>query len=87
MDGEDLHILDVRQPEEYAETNMGAKLLPLGEIMNGHISEIEDWRNEEIIVHCKSGMRSMQACMVLEQLGFTQTKNLEGGIMAFNALP
>jgi rhodanese-related sulfurtransferase len=85
--GEQLAILDVREPSEYAELNMGAKLLPLGEIMNGQIDEIEDWKNTEIIVHCRSGKRSMQACMMLEQqFGFTNTVNLEGGIIAWSQL-
>lgn len=84
--GEQLHILDVREPHEYEETNMGAKLIPLGQIMAGQIDEIEDWRDQELIIHCRSGMRSMQACMMLESLGFKQTVNLAGGILAWNAL-
>lgn len=84
--GEKLHIIDVREPAEYAELNMGVPLLPLGQIMNGQIDAIEDWRNEEVIVHCRSGMRSMQACMMLEQMGFSHTVNLEGGIMAWSQL-
>ena len=81
--GEDLYILDVREPAEYERANMGALLLPLGKIMNGEIDEIEDWRDKEVIVHCHSGMRSMQACMVLEQMGFQKTVNLTGGILAW----
>jgi rhodanese-related sulfurtransferase len=85
--GEQLNILDVREPAEYAEINMGAKLLPLGQVMNGQIEEIEDWKNTEVIIHCRSGMRSMQACMMLEQqFGFTNTVNLEGGIIAWSQL-
>ncbi len=82
--GEELYILDVREPAEYAESNMGALLIPLGLVMNGQIDEIEDWKNQEVIVHCRSGMRSLQACMILEQMGFTNTKNLHGGILAWN---
>ncbi|MFZ4752536.1 MAG: rhodanese-like domain-containing protein [Chitinophagaceae bacterium] len=84
--GEQIHILDVREPHEYEETNMGAKLIPLGQIMAGQIDEIEDWRDQELIIHCRSGMRSMQACMMLESLGFQKTVNLAGGIIAWNAL-
>lgn len=84
--GEKLHILDVREPAEYAETNMGAKLLPLGEIMNMHVDEIEDWKNDELIIHCRSGVRSLKACLMLEQMGFRDCKNLEGGILAWNEL-
>jgi rhodanese-related sulfurtransferase len=81
--GENLTLIDVREPAEYAEVNIGAKLIPLGQILAGQIDELEDQRNEEIIIHCRSGMRSMQACMMLEQLGFTNTVNVEGGIMAW----
>lgn len=83
---ENIHILDVREPAEYAETNMGAKLIPLGKILAGEIEEIESWKNDEVIVHCRSGVRSLNACMMLEQLGFTNTKNLTGGILAWNAM-
>lgn len=84
--GEVIHILDVREPAEYAETNMGATLIPLGQIMNAQIDEIEDWRNEEVIVHCRSGVRSQQAILMLSQMGFSNLKNLSGGIIAWNAL-
>ncbi|MCC7029913.1 MAG: rhodanese-like domain-containing protein [Chitinophagaceae bacterium] len=80
---ETLYVLDVREPSEYAEVNMGAVLIPLGQVVNGQINEIEDWKNKEVIVHCRSGKRSLTACMVLEQLGFSNTKNLEGGILAW----
>lgn len=83
--GEELNILDVREPAEYAEVNMGATLIPLGMVINGQIDEIEDWKDKEVIVHCRSGMRSLQACMVLEQMGFKNTKNLQGGILAWIA--
>ncbi len=84
--GEKLNIIDVREPAEYAETNMGATLIPLGQIMNMQLGDLENLREEEIIIHCKSGMRSMQACMALEQMGFKNTVNLAGGIMAWNAI-
>jgi rhodanese-related sulfurtransferase len=65
---------------------MGATLIPLGQIMNAQIDEIEDWRNEEVIVHCRSGARSQQAILMLSQMGFSNLKNLSGGIIAWNAL-
>ena len=83
---ETLYILDVREPSEYAEVNMGAKLIPLGQVLSGQIDDIEDWKDKEVIVHCRSGVRSLNACMMLEQLGFKNTKNLEGGINAWVAL-
>lgn len=81
--GEKINLIDVREPAEYADFNIGALLLPLGKVMNMQIDEIEDLRNEEVIIHCRSGMRSMQAGMVLEQMGFSNVKNLEGGVLAW----
>lgn len=85
--GEKLYILDVREQAEYDTVNMGALLIPLGKVVNGEIDEIEDWRDKEVIVHCRSGVRSMQACMVLEQMGFAKTVNLTGGILAWDEEP
>ena len=84
--GEPLHILDVREPHEFAEVNMGAVLIPLGKIMNMEVDDIEDWKDKEVVVHCRSGVRSLQACAMLEQLGFQHTYNLSGGILAWQEL-
>lgn len=81
--GEKLNVIDVREPEEYANYNIGAKLIPLGNIMSMQIDELDDLRNDELIIHCHAGKRSMQACMVLEQFGFTNTVNVIGGVMAW----
>ena len=81
--GEKFHLLDVREPHEYAESNMGGKLIPLGKIQTMQVDDIEDLKEEEVIIHCRSGHRSMMACMVLEQLGFKNTSNLTGGILAW----
>ena len=83
--GEKLHIIDVREPDEYATFNIGGTLIPLGKIMGMQLDELEDLKDEELIVHCHAGKRSMQACMVLEQVGFTNLKNLEGGMAAWQA--
>jgi rhodanese-related sulfurtransferase len=81
--GEKLNVIDVREPEEYNDVNIGVKLIPLGNILSMQIDELDELKNEELIIHCRSGKRSMQACMVLEQLGFTDTVNVVGGIMAW----
>ena len=81
--GEQLNIIDVREPSEYAEFNIGAKLLPLGQIMSLQLDSIEDLKNEEVILHCKAGMRSMQAGLMLEQVGFTNVVNVTGGTVAW----
>lgn len=83
--GEKINLIDCREPNEYEEANLGGKLIPLGQIQAFQIDDIEDLRNQEVIVHCRSGKRSMMACMLLESMGFTNTYNLEGGILAWQA--
>jgi rhodanese-related sulfurtransferase len=80
---ETVHLLDVREPEERAEFNIGGVFIPLGQVMSMQTDEIEDWKNEEVICYCRSGKRSMQAGMMLETLGFTNVRNLEGGVIAW----
>ena len=81
--GESLHLLDVREPHEHADFNIGGTLLPLGRIQLMDTDEIEPWKDEEVIVYCRSGNRSGQASMILETAGFTNVKNLTGGMMAW----
>ncbi|MBK7560079.1 MAG: rhodanese-like domain-containing protein [Chitinophagaceae bacterium] len=81
--GEKLNLIDVREPYEFAEFNIGGILIPLGKIQTMQIDEIEELKNEEVILHCRSGQRSMVACMFLETLGFKNTKNLAGGLLAW----
>ncbi len=81
--GEKINLIDCREPHEYAEANLGGRLVPLGKIQTMQVEELEDLKEEEVIVHCRSGQRSMMACMVLDQLGFTNTCNVVGGIMAW----
>jgi rhodanese-related sulfurtransferase len=81
--GEKINLLDVREPQEYAEVNIGGRLVPLGKVQTMQVEELEDWKDEEVIVYCRSGRRSMLACLVLDQMGFKETYNLEGGILAW----
>jgi|SRR5882757_6320560 len=81
--GESLQLLDVRELSENAEFNIGGKLLPLGDIMRMQVDDIEDWKDKEVICYCRSGNRSGQACQYLDMLGFTNTKNLAGGMIAW----
>ena len=81
--GEELNIVDVREPHEKAEFNIGGVLIPLGQIQSMQIDEIEDLKDKEVILYCRSGNRSGQACMFLEAMGFKNTKNLVGGILAW----
>lgn len=81
--GEKINLIDVREPHEYMEANIGGKLFPLGKIQTMQVDDIEDLKDEEVIVHCRSGHRSMLACLVFDQLGFKNTYNLVGGILAW----
>ncbi|MEJ7671197.1 MAG: rhodanese-like domain-containing protein [Chitinophagaceae bacterium] len=81
--GENLNLIDVREPHENAEFNIGGTLFPLGKVQSMQIEDIENLRNEEVICYCRSGNRSGIAAMVLEQMGFTNTKNLEGGMLGW----
>lgn len=77
--GDTFHLIDVREPWEYEEFNIGAMNLPLSSFITA-LSDLEDWKEEEIIVHCKMGGRSMQAVALLEQVGFRNVKNVAGGM-------
>ncbi len=79
--GETLHLIDVREPYEHEEFNIGGTLYPLGKITTMQVDDIEDLKEEEVILYCRSGNRSGQACMILDMLGFKNTKNLYGGMM------
>ena len=81
--GESLHLLDVREPSEHADFNIGGILLPLGKIQTMQTDDIDDLKDKEVICYCRSGNRSGQACLMLETAGFTNLKNLTGGMMAW----
>jgi len=81
--GEKLNLIDVREPHEFAEGHIGGRLVPLGKIQTMQVEELEDLKDEDVYVYCRSGRRSMMACMVLDQLGFKNTVNVDGGILAW----
>lgn len=82
--GEKLNLVDVREPREHEEFNIGGELIPLGKIQTMEVEELENLKEKEIICYCRSGNRSGQACQILDMLGFTNTKNLQGGMIAWN---
>jgi rhodanese-related sulfurtransferase len=82
--GEKLHIIDVREEYEFDEFNIGATLIPLGELAD-RLDEIEDWKNQEIILHCRSGARSGRAKEYLISEGFANPRNLIGGMVAWQS--
>ena len=79
--GEDIYILDVREPHEYQICNIGGHLIPLGDLPK-RVSELDSSR--EIVVHCKMGGRSAKAVEFLRQSGFSRASNLAGGILAWS---
>lgn len=81
--GENLVLLDVRRPEEHAEKNIPGSLLITLDELEDRLDELEPFRDKELIVYCRSGNRSAQACMFLDMSGFTNTVNLKGGMLAW----
>ncbi len=79
--GGQVNLVDVREPDEHAEFNIGGHFIPLGNIQMMLVDDLEALKNEELVCYCRSGKRSMQACMMLETFGFTNVKNLEGGML------
>ena len=73
--GEKLNLIDCREPHEFEEFNIGGKLIPLGRFQTMQIDELEDLKEEEIIIHCRSGNRSGQAKKFLDQHGFKNVVN------------
>ncbi|MEM8528615.1 MAG: rhodanese-like domain-containing protein [Bacteroidota bacterium] len=79
---EEFIFIDVREEHEYEEFNLGAKLIPLGTIPTA-IAEYEDQKDAEIVIHCRSGGRSGMAQQLFQQQGFTNVRNVTGGILAW----
>ena len=78
--GENLFVLDVREPHEYQICNIGGHLIPLGDLPK-RVNELDTSR--EIVAHCRSGVRSAKAVNFLRQAGFKKVTNLAGGILAW----
>lgn len=75
-------LLDVREPFEYDIARIpGSKLIPVGELPS-RMSELDS--ADEIVIHCKSGVRSAKALRVLQKAGFSKLANVEGGILAWS---
>lgn len=79
--GKEINLIDVREPQEREEFNIGGTLIPLGRFKSYDVDELEPLKDEEIILYCRSGNRSGQAGMILETMGFTNVKNLQGGML------
>jgi rhodanese-related sulfurtransferase len=83
--GETPHIIDVRETWEVEESRIpGSQNIPLGTLPT-QLDDLEDLKDQEVIVHCKSGGRSASAKAFLTQQGFTNVRNLEGGMLAYGS--
>lgn len=78
--GDDLFVLDVREPHEYQICNINGHLIPLGDLPK-RVNELDP--NKEIVAHCRSGARSAKAADFLRKAGFRNVHNLAGGILAW----
>lgn len=78
-------ILDVRERMEYYSYNIGGTLIPLGVLPN-QFDELPENLDQEIIVVCQKGLRSRTAQKILIQAGYTNVKNLKGGLSAFHRI-
>jgi rhodanese-related sulfurtransferase len=79
--GEDIYVLDVREPHEYQICNLGGHLIPLGELAR-RAAELDS--SKEIVAYCRSGKRSAEAVNFLRNAGFRKIWNLKGGILAWS---
>jgi rhodanese-related sulfurtransferase len=82
--GENFIFIDVREGYEYEEFNLGASLIPLGTVTEA-IANYEARKNEEIIIHCRSGARSGVAQQLFQAAGFTNVRNLIGGVLQWQS--
>lgn len=80
--GEDFQLIDVREEFEYETSNLGGQLIPLGGIL---IEADKVSKEKPVVVMCRSGKRSAAAIMQLQQLGYSNLTNLQGGILAWAA--
>ncbi|WP_373513170.1 rhodanese-like domain-containing protein [Persicitalea sp.] len=83
--GEKMNFYDVREEHEYEEDNLGATLIPLGSLPD-ELEDLKAKKEEEIIVHCRSGARSGNAQKYLQANGFSNVRNVTGGILAYRRM-
>jgi rhodanese-related sulfurtransferase len=83
QNGENIHLVDVRESFEHDAFNIGGILLPLGDISMGDTQKIDHLKDEEVYLYCRSGNRSGQAALILETMGFTNVTNVIGGMLAW----
>lgn len=79
---ENFVLIDVREPYEHEEFNVGGQLIPLNSIP-GAVSNLMEHQDDEVVVYCRSGGRSGMAQNYLRQMGFSNVRNLTGGMLAW----
>jgi sulfur-carrier protein adenylyltransferase/sulfurtransferase len=80
--GDNFVLIDVREPHEYRICNIpAAKLVPLSEFPK-HLGEFDP--ESDVVIHCRSGVRSGKACGIMRQAGFKHVRNMVGGILAWS---
>ena len=80
--GEPVVLLDVREEYEYDIIHLDGILIPLDELEH-RLEELQNYKNDEIIVHCRTGNKSAEAVELLRENGFSKARNLKGGITAW----
>jgi rhodanese-related sulfurtransferase len=83
--GEKVNLIDVREDNERLDFNIGGIHHRLGLIQSMQIEPLEDMKEEEVIIYCRSGNRSQVAGLVMEMLGFKNVVNLAGGMLDWQA--
>lgn len=76
-------VVDVRQPDEFKLANIGGRLIPLGELPD-RVHELAEFKDQEVVLMCRSGVRSASALSILKSHGFSKLFNLDGGILAWS---
>ncbi len=80
-----MFLLDVREPEEYAEVHApNATLIPLGQL-SSRLSELNAYKDKPIAVMCRSGRRSAKAVQILQEAGFSKVRNISGGVTSWES--
>jgi rhodanese-related sulfurtransferase len=77
-------IIDVREPWEFEADHIDAENIPMGQVP-GRIDELAEWKDQELVICCRSGGRSGNIATYLRSSGFSQVRNLTGGMLAWKA--
>lgn len=78
--GDEYLLIDVREPHEHEAFNIGGELIPLGDVPD-RLEDLKEHAEKEVVVYCRSGRRSATAQKLMQQAGFQNVRNLEGGVL------